>query len=157
MSHSIDNHPLSNEQKKQKYPSGVMPSGEGNFFDFSQSHEYHRGSGINYIFPHPNGNNEFSEESGVIKTYPPSGYSFSQKESGIFSYNDLRSLFSNAHQVSGNNITSFNLDNSYIHYYPIPGEEKDFYDNHQFEVPFLSSYKETIQLFDPYAKRILNV
>lgn len=157
MSHDLNNHPLSSEQKKQRYPFGIMPSGESNFFDFSQSHIYHNGFGINTYYPHPTGDGEFSEESGIIKTYPASPISFSEKESGIFAYNNLKSLFSNAHEVSSNNINSFSLDNPYIHYYSMPNKEKDFYKDHQFEIPFISSYKETIYLFDPYQKRILNV
>lgn len=80
--------PLTDEQKKQLEPSGIMPSGESNFYDYAQIFNIQEPSGINI------------------------------EESGIFHFNGLNSLFSNVSQVSGLKASDFEVFNSYIHYYP---------------------------------------
>ena len=63
----MTNEPLTDEQKV--LGSGqVLPSGESNFYDFSQDHSYNDGSGINVNFPSPS---NFIDASGTIRTYPP--------------------------------------------------------------------------------------
>lgn len=150
-----ENRPLSNEQKSldlKANPSGVIPSGEANFYDFYQSHIYHKGSGINVYYPHPTGKTplEFDPISGIIRTYPSDNGKYSYAESGILNYSNLSSIFSNAIAISGNNIQSFNISNPYIHYYPKNTGAKPDNNNNVVEIPFVSSYKETNTLFSFY-------
>jgi len=61
--------PLLPAQKVQVPTSGILPSGEANYFDVSQAHDQ-QGSGINLVFPKPP---EFivnqPKMSGVYKTH----------------------------------------------------------------------------------------
>lgn len=127
------NAPLTSEQKKQQ-PSGLLPSGEANFFDFSQSD-------INSIYPHPSGTvvNGVFVPSGFFPTYPNAANPV--EKSGIFNYDDLSSRFSNVSQVSGLKIESFEVFNPYIHYYRV--------DNTPVKIPYVSTYKVSIN-YNPY-------
>jgi hypothetical protein len=131
------NAPLTSGQKQQ-LPLGLLPSGEANYYDFNQDRSYHGGSGINYLYPSPSG---FNQASGVIRTYPPNVNPVEQ--SGIFSYNELSSAFSNVSQVSGLKIESFDIFNPYIHYYRI--------DNQPVKIPYVSTYKVSIN-YNPYQR-----
>jgi len=126
---------------QKKLASGMLfPSGEANYYDFSQDHSYHGGSGINV---------KYTPTSGELyETYPPNSSGIAER-SGVFSYVNLISKFSSG---SGNSpIDDFSLYNSYIHYYPASTggsvkKDKPFY------IPFVSSFKVS-SIFDPY-KRI---
>lgn len=131
------NAPLTSEQKVQ-LPSGLLPSGEANYYDFSQDRAYYNGSGINHIYPSPS---DFSEESGIFKTYPSSATPI--ERSGIFNFDNLNSRFSNVSQVSGLKLESFEIFNPYIHYYRI--------DNKPVKIPYISTYKVSIG-YDPYKR-----
>lgn len=120
---SLTNQPLTDEQKVTV--SGVIfPSGEANYYDFSQSHEYHDGSGINYTFPDPH-------ESGIIKTYGPEGSP--SEGSGVFSRVGNSSSFSNADTINTSLITDFTSFNNYIHFYLDQ-------DGNQITIPYTSEY-----------------
>ena len=95
--------PLTSGQQAQLV-SGILPSGESNFFDLQQDRQRHRGSGINE-------NYDYAKEaggSGVVATYPqdtafsatpfppyfdskPSGMADRLYESGIFHYSGIGS------------------------------------------------------------------
>tara|TARA_R100000808_G_scaffold24430_1_gene56260 strand:+ start:457 stop:747 length:291 start_codon:yes stop_codon:yes gene_type:complete len=75
--------PLTSGQKVQ-LPSGLLPSGEANYFDFYQAHNSN-GSGINFMFPSPlsfviSG----VGQSGLYRTYGPDDSLVVADVSGIF-------------------------------------------------------------------------
>jgi hypothetical protein len=132
------NLPLSSQQQAMPV-SGLLPSGESNGFDVTQSHRMRseapsfRGSGINVPFPYPNEqteakykasdiNNYYSDAwwdaSGILKTYPSEdGVLCDQnRQSGIFHYNLERSRFSNGEDVRSKQIEDFTIFNNYIHH-----------------------------------------
>lgn len=150
--------PLS-EVQRALGPSGVLPSGEANSFDFRQ-----QGSGINQDYPYPNLTTSddlafesdadratfpdaFSDEwwaaSGVVKTYPESSGALAddERESGIFHFQQLLSRFSNASEVSGNQIDDFTIFNSYIHHQRLPANNNNA---PAIQIPFVSTYSLSI-------------
>lgn len=98
--------PLTSGQQVQRV-SGVLPSGESNFFDLEQDRQKHFGSGIdkNYNYERE------AAGSGVIATYPrdgffsteltgkPSGISDFEYESGIFHFNGPSGIFSSGYYI----------------------------------------------------------
>lgn len=153
--------PLSGQQRAQG-PSGVLPSGEANSFDFRQ-----QGSGINAEFPYPNlatpddlafesgadrtmFPNAFSDEwwdaSGIVKTYPPESGSTNERESGIFHFNELISQFSSATEVSGNQIDDFTIFNPYVHHQRLPSNARNA---SAILVPFVSTFNASLD-FNAY-------
>lgn len=138
------NSPLTNEQKV--LGSGqVLPSGESNFYDFSQDHSYNDGSGINANFPNPP---DFNHASGTIRTYGAEDNIV--ETSGVFSASGLNIPFSNASTAGVSGITDFTIWNDYIHNQlsgitTTPNE--DFHTIVQ--IPFLSTYKVS-EGFNPY-------
>lgn len=75
--------PLASGQKAQ-LPSGLLPSGEANYFDFSQFHDSD-GSGINSVFPSPLSFIVSSVgQSGFYRTYGPDDSLVVANVSGIF-------------------------------------------------------------------------
>jgi hypothetical protein len=162
--------PLTGEQQENTV-SGVLPSGEGGGFDFTQSTKSRKeapayvGSGINVPFPYPNtstaeefafvsGENrtifpdKFSEEwwevSGIIKTYPPNDGSLadSENQSGIFHYNGDYSRFSNSVTARSNQIEDFNIFNSFIYHEQSEGGKA-------VKIPFISNYRISVN-WNPY-------
>lgn len=128
---------LTNEQKA--LPSGaVLPSGEANYYDFSQSHEYHDGSGINATYPSPD---TFVDESGVIKTYAPDGSPY--EGSSVFSIVANSGTFSNASGINIQSITDFTIFNPYIHFLP------DQTGSGEILIPYISDYN-IAKPFNPY-------
>jgi len=107
---ALQHTPITDAQKT--LPSGaVIPSGEANFYDLSQSHENAGSSGINATYPSPS---TFVEESGALKTYRPEGSP--TDTSSIFNYGTSGSQFSNAGTIDTYSITDFSIFNDYIHY-----------------------------------------
>jgi hypothetical protein len=125
--------PLQSEQLVSPV-SGVLPSGEGGGFDFSQYRKP-----INKPFPYPNlltpeilafsdgqlrsnfpdnFSDEWWDASGVIKSYPESEDSLygPEDETTILHFNGLSSSFSNAVDSKANQIENFRIFNPYIHY-----------------------------------------
>lgn len=128
--------PLTDAQKA--LPSGmIFPSGEANYYDFAQSHEYHGSSGINAIYPSPA---DFSQESGIIKTDGPDGEL--ADTSGIFNSYNLSSQFSNSNRIDINSITEFSIFNPYIHY-------ATGVDGVNIQIPYISTYSVSSE-YDPY-------
>jgi hypothetical protein len=123
---------LTSDQKKQ-LPSGLLPSGEANYYDFTQ--DKYRPSGINSEYPFPN------VVSGLYPTYPPNVNPV--ERSGIFNYDGLVSRFTNVSQVSGLKIESFDIFNPYIHYYRV--------NDIAVKIPYVSTYKISIS-YDPYKR-----
>jgi len=132
----MTNEPLTDEQKV--LGSGqVLPSGESNFYDYSQDHSYNDGSGINVNFPSPS---NFIDASGTIRTYAPSGNVI--ETSGIFAANELKTSFSNSMDAALSGITDFTIFNDYIHH-------TTGVDSVSIQIPYLSDY--TISSgFNPY-------
>ena len=130
------NSPLTNDQKV--LGSGqVLPSGESNFYDFSQDHSYNNGSGINANFPSPS---DFTHDSGTIRTYGTEGNIV--EESGVFSGSGLNIPFSNATTAGVSGITDFTIFNNYIHNQLSKNDTV-------VQIPFLSTYKVS-EGFNPY-------
>lgn len=151
-----ENTPLTDIQKLQKTPSGILPSGEANFFDFSQfasGYVYTSGTPEMLLYTHP----QFSGEvrsSGNIFNYEALTGAFSNATSGFYVYNPDGS-------ISGIKIKSFELFNPYIHYYPKDPTElskitiDNMGDDRALRIPYISSYKVSDK-FDPYPKKVLN-
>ena len=142
------NAPLSAAEKIQ-LASGLFPSGEANYFDFSQDRSLYQGSGINAVYPSPTGiqvqngifvDNDL-EVSGLYPTYPPDVNPV--EKSGIFDFENLASRFSNVSQVSGLKIESFDIFNPYIHYYRVESQPV--------KIPYISTYKLST-VYDPYKR-----
>jgi hypothetical protein len=128
--------PLTKSHKvlKPDLPSGVLPSGEANFFDVAQHHEHNDGSGINAIFPSPESFIVSGPgQSGAYVTNPENPDLEVVDKSGIFSYNNLTGVFSNGVQsrsasiidfsfggISAGSVTDFTGFNNYVHYYGEP-------------------------------------
>jgi hypothetical protein len=127
--------PLTEEQKA--LPSGmVLPSGEGNYFDFAQHHDNNAGSGINFPFTEDNSG------SGLIATYGPVGSGNTGSPSGTFVTSGLSVPFSNAQDVETTQIDDFAIFNTYVHYETgVAGTAV--------QIPFLSTYVVAPN-FDPY-------
>jgi hypothetical protein len=150
------NEPLTADQKKQVEPSGILPSGEANFFDFLQfgsGYIYSSGTPEMLLYTYP----EFSGEvrtSGNIFNYDILTGAFSSASSGFYVYN-LDGT------ISGIKIQSFELFNPYIHYYPKNPSDlssitvDNMHEDRALKIPFISSYKISDK-FDPYPKRSLN-
>ena len=131
----------------------ILPSGESNFFDYSQI------SPINKQYPSPRllGSDFYFLNSGVIYSgiYQtlPSGAP-SPETTGIFHYSGFNSLFSNYSQHQ--RVNDFQIFNPYIHYYPKDVEILDTLDednmgeDQKLEIPYISSYRINILPFNPY-------
>lgn len=142
---TLTNSPLTSEQRL--LPSGAyLPSGEANFFDVSQAQVNNGGSGINVQYPSPS---TFNTASGLYATYAPYDENNIQDRSGIYNYRNLSGIFSNAPQSLVSGITSFNIFNPYIHYYPATGSNVNGVQDHV-SIPFTSDY-EVSELFDIYS------
>lgn len=145
--------PLDETQSAQLV-SGVLPSGEGNSFDFGQRYESrvesraNQGEGINKPFPYPNEstadeyanpsgqNNTFDakywEASGIFKTRQEDPGTPTPEQTGVFSMDELSSRFSNAEDIAPIQIDDFTVFNNYIHF------EK--YNDFPVVIPYLSTY-----------------
>jgi len=124
--------------------SGILiPSGRSNFFDYSQHQDNNGGSGINSIYPSPS---DFSMQSGLIKTYPTTIQA--KESSGIFSYYNLSSRFSNA-QSTQSGVDFYGL-NDYIHYFPKSFNDDDS-SNSNVNIPYISTYKVSTP-YNPYGR-----
>lgn len=83
--------PLTSGQQVQLV-SGVLPSGESNFFDLEQDRQKSDGRGINKDYDYQKEN----AGSGVVATYPPDGFfstEFTGKPSGIIDSNRESGIF----------------------------------------------------------------
>ena len=82
--------PLTSDQKTQ-LPSGLLPSGESNYFDFSQIQIHDsKGSGINRVFPIPPSFIVAGDgQSGVYRTYGADHSLTVKNVSGIFHANGV--------------------------------------------------------------------
>ena len=125
--------PLTEEQKT--LPSGmVLPSGEGNYFDFSQHQSVNAGSGINFPFV------QDTSGSGLIATYGPSGSPVEKKS--VFAPYGLAVPFSNSQAAAVTQIDDFTIFNDYVHY-------ETGVASAAVQIPFLSTYTVAIK-YDPY-------
>lgn len=124
--------------------SGILlPSGESNFFDYTQFKKE-----INKEYPSPSG---FATQSGIYKTYPPSGNIQIPFISGVLNPSGLINRFSSA---SGNYVTVTNLGvfNSYIHYYGLNDDDMNGKSYQRIEIPYVSTFKVSLG-FDPYPRK----
>lgn len=134
MSHS---HQSLTDEQRDIAPGEVFPSGEANFYDFSQDALYNGGSGINANFPSPS---DFTHDSGTIRTY---GSERNPVETtGVFAFDGIGSNFSNASTAGVSGITDFTIFNYYIH--------NETGVNGPVTIPYLSTYT-VASGFDPYA------
>ena len=132
------NAPLTNEQKKQ-LPSGILPSGEANYYDFAQSSKP-----LNETYPSPTGtaiSGIVPALSGFFPTYPKNANPI--EKSGIFNYDNLVGKFSNVNQVSGLKIESFEIFNPFILHYQL--------NNKVVKIPYISTYKVSTG-YNPYSR-----
>lgn len=151
--------PLTSGQRVQ-LPSGLFPSGESNFADLSQSN-------INQVFPSPP---EFITtqpgQSGIYTTYPELGGTVNTSNSGIFHYNNLSGIFSDAtkHDPSGiqdfsfsvstslSGIYDFTQSNMYIHYYTRPAPPTALNPNGiPVKIPFINDASISVT-YNPYGQ-----
>ena len=146
--------PLTEAEKvlKPNLPSGMLPSGEANFFDVAQHHENNDGSGINAIFPSPDSFIVSGPgQSGAYQTYGPNTDLEVVDKSGIFNYNVLSGVFSNGVQsrnaslidfsfggISAGSVTDFTGFNNYVHYYGRPTSPGEI--NHPGFIPIRIPY-----------------
>lgn len=114
---------LTQIQKQQKVPSGILPSGQENYFDTIQDPDNNAGFPINAFYPSPASNGTFTG-TGLLATYAPTGYPQEiqyrlgqLKESGILNFYELFSLFSNSQLAALYQVSDFNIFNPYVHYY----------------------------------------
>ena len=116
--------------------SGILlPSGQSNFFDYSQFH-----NDINKYYPSPSeSKNFFTNGSGLYQTYP-SGYMVIGNGSGILSPSGLINPLSSSSGIY-TTITNLNIFGDYIHYY------------NNIRIPFVSTYKVSVG-FNPYPRII---
>ena len=112
----------------------VLPSGEGNYFDFSQHQSVNAGSGINFPFV------QDTSGSGLIATYGPNGSPVEKKNT--FSPYGLAVPFSNSQAAAVTQIDDFTIFNDYVHY-------ETGVASAAVQIPFLSTYTVAIN-FDPY-------
>lgn len=158
--------PLTESHKvlKPGLPSGVLPSGEANFFDAAQYHK-HNGK-INATFPSPSGFIVSGPgQSGTYITKPENPHLKVEDTSGIFNYNGLSGVFSNGTQsrnasglidfsfggISAGSVTDFTGFNNYVHYYGRPTSPGAI--NPGFipiKIPYISDVKIAVE-YDPYS------
>lgn len=165
-----ENFTLSSQQKQQRPPpipyllsgglyltSGILPSGQENYFDTRQDPDNNFGLPINTFYPSPANQNGTFAGTGLLVTYAPTGYppevkyKLGQlKESGILHYENLVGRFSNVSSVSGIAVQDFNIFNPYIHYYPIDEITNNNKDKDSpVLIPYVSDY-EIVQPISPY-------
>ena len=141
--------------------SGLLPSGEGGGFDYSQTHALRLearevlNSGINQPYPYPNqstddeyansDDNEYAfddkywEVSGILKTGGPTEGEI--KDTGVFNFNKLSSNLSNAQDVAVTQIENFTIFNNYIHHERFEGQAV--------QIPYISTFNVAID-FNAY-------
>jgi hypothetical protein len=153
MSHTYSNPELPLDSTNQVVSGDmIFPSGEGNFFDFTQHHDVNNGSGINYKFPSPD---DFANISGVLKTRGPDNYD-KTKTSGIFNWEGLRQVSDFSNSPSGAPEVPDVTFYPYIHYLPDhPDHDKDknkIEKKKPVEIPYLSDVKSRTvsELKPPY-------
>lgn len=152
---------LTQTQKQQKAPSGILPSGQENYFDSRQDPDNNLSLPINAFYPSPiNQDGNFSG-TGLLATYPPTGYPpqiryllGQLRETGILHFYDFSSLFSNATIVGLYQVSDFTIFNPYIHYYPNKQEldsinNQNKSNNYPVYIPYVSDY-EFSEPYDPY-------
>jgi hypothetical protein len=154
-------------QSLSDFPSGILPSGESNFYDTGQSHVENGGSGINYKFPYPDENTAhefahpsgepsglYNEEhwatSGVIITRDKEEGSVNSQQSGVFAMSGEFSPFSNGTIVKQDQIEDFTIFGNYIHFERFPSNsKKDFDKKGLLQIPYISDYDVSID-WNPY-------
>ena len=173
-----ENFTLTEQQKQQRPPpiqylldgglyltSGILPSGQENYFDPRQDPDNNAGLSMNAFYPSPANKDGTFTGTGLLMTYPPwwfsthpSGYDPElrdilgiSKDSGILHYENLVGKFSNVSKVSGIATQDFNIFNPYIHYYPkntkITNANKS--EDSPVLIPYVSDY-EIVQPINPY-------
>jgi len=109
------------ERDLTSLPSGVLPSGEANFFDTSQLHVNNSNLGINQTFPSPASFDiDQPGQSGLYVTNPENPDLVVGENGSEFQPSGLVNQFSNGYASLLNGITDFTAFNPYIHYYAIP-------------------------------------
>lgn len=138
---------LTEVEKQQKVPSGILPSGQENYFDTKQNPNNNGGFPINAFYPSP------KNPDGSFSGTPLLATSFSNelppeirriigqlKETGILHYENLIGRFSNA--TSTFSVQDFNIFNPYVHYYSSENQSPVL-------IPYVSDY-EVVLPISPY-------
>ncbi|MDB4641265.1 hypothetical protein OAF28_01000 [Akkermansiaceae bacterium] len=114
--------PLTEQEKAlTSLPSGVLPSGEANFFDAAQYHKHNGGDGINATFPSPDSFKvDQPGQSGLYVTNPENPDLVVGENGSEFEPSGLVNQFSNGYASRLSGITDFTIFNPYIHYYAVP-------------------------------------
>ena len=120
----------------------LLPSGENNFFDYSQAHANNNGNGIDSVYPSP----ENIDQSSLVLDTPKVLISGVESDS-IYSYNGLSGLFSNA--SSSQYFFQFDGLGKYIHYFPKNAKDENL--NSPVYIPYISSYR-VMSTYNPYGK-----
>lgn len=147
---------LVGDQKQQKLPSGILPSGQENYFDVLQDPLNNGGLPINAFYPSPTDHGG----SGLLATYSPSQYPpqiryllGQLRETGILHFFNLSSLFSSANLAGLYQVSDFTIFNPYLHYYPDTALSKINNENKSEDfpvyIPYVSDY-EIAEPYDPY-------
>lgn len=124
--------PLTDEEKAfhvsatGMYPSGILPSGEANFFDFSQS---------------ISGYKDFDENISLLA---PSGFTYISGE-----------YLSNANESKEQGINDFNIFNPYIHYISKAdgGEGEIEKSPYAFKIDYSVEFNEIAEKFNIYSDK----
>lgn len=153
--------PLTESHKvlKPDLPSGVLPSGEANFFDAAQYHK-HNGE-INATFPSPanfedeakvNYNLNIGQpgQSGLYVTNPENPDLVVGENGSEFEPSGLVNQFSNGLTSLLNGITDFSTFNSYIHHHGKPPLVTTINSvDTPIHIPYVSDYTVSVEV-NPY-------
>jgi len=144
--------PLTEQEKAlTSLPSGMLPSGEANFFDAAQYHKHNGGDGINATFPSPDSFKvDQPGQSGLYVTNPENPDLVVGENGSEFEPNGLVNQFSNGYASRLNGITDFTIFNTYIHHYGIPAPATTVNLNPPpipIRIPYISDYEvsETLE------------
>jgi hypothetical protein len=145
--------PLTEAEKvlQPNLPSGMLPSGEANFFDAAQYHKHNGGDGINATFPSPASFDiDQPGQSGLYVTNPENPHLTVGENGSEFEPNGLANQFSNGLTSLLNGITDFSAFNSYIHHHGKPPTVTTINSiDTPIHIPYVSDYTVSVEV-NPY-------
>lgn len=144
--------PLTEQEKAlTSLPSGVLPSGEANFFDTSQLHVNNSNLGINQTFPSPASFDiDQPGQSGLYVTNPENPHLTVGENGSEFQPVGLVNQFSNGLTSLLNGITDFSTFNSYIHHHGKPPLVTTINSvDTPIHIPYVSDYTVSVEV-NPY-------
>jgi hypothetical protein len=145
--------PLTEAEKvlQPNLPSGMLPSGEANFFDAAQYHKHNGGDGINATFPSPDSFKvDQPGQSGLYVTNPENPHLTVGENGSEFEPTGLANQFSNGLTSLLNGITDFSTFNSYIHHHGKPPLVTTINSvDTPIHIPYVSDYTVSVEV-NPY-------